>query len=335
VIFSDNSARLTGSMSLVDVSLVHAATVRKGDIHILKELKVVDLFAGCGGMSLGFQGAGFKIAAAYEYWKPAVETYRLNFLDHPVFELDLNDSASIEHVRGFEPDIIIGGPPCQDFSSAGHRDETLGRADLTVKFIELVIGNLPRAFVMENVPRIQKSHLLGVVKEKAINAGYQLEELVIDASFCGVPQARKRYFLIGVLGNRQLSIAENLKDKQATRQMTLRDYFGDDLPFEHYFRVPRTYNRRGVFSVDEPAMTIRGVDRPVPKGYPGHPTDSAPISPEIRTLTVTERAQIQTFPKEFKFFGPKTSVNQMIGNAVPVKLAEFVARELREALEGN
>ena len=70
------------------------------------------------------------------------------------------------------------------------------------------------------------------------------------------------------------------------------------------------------------------MNRPVPKGYPGHHLDTAPLSDNIRALSTAERAWIQTFPKDFKFVGSKTDVEQMIGNAVPVKLAEFVANAL-------
>lgn len=300
----------------------------------MANIKVVDLFAGCGGMSLGFQQAGFDIVAAYENWAPAVETYRNNFTGHPVFELDLSSSNAGSHVGDYSPDVIIGGPPCQDFSSAGHRDESLGRADLTVSFMDIVLENMPRAFVMENVPRIQKSHLLQHIKERALQAGYALEELVIDASLCGVPQVRKRYLLIGFRGALSTNMVDSLKARMSAKPMTLRDYFGDSLPFKHYFRVPRTYNRRGVFSIDEPSMTVRGVDRPVPRGYTGHSADSAPLTADIRTLTPSERARIQTFPDSFRFDGSKTVVNQLIGNAVPVKLAEFVASELLRQLGG-
>ena len=128
-------------------------------------------------------------------------------------------------------------------------------------------------------------------------------------------------------------MVQKLQQNLSEQPMTVREYFGDKLPFEHYFRVPRTYDRRGIFSIDEPAMTIRGVDRPVPKGYPGHSGDSTALSPEIRTLTTSERAQIQTFPSSFEFLGAKTVVNQMIGNAVPVNLAEFVAKVFMEELD--
>ena len=98
-----------------------------------KKIRVVDLFSGCGGMSLGFQNVGFDIVAAFENWAPAIQVYKKNF-KHPVHESDLGKKHSIQEICALEPEIIIGGPPCQDFSSAGHRDESLGRANLTSNF---------------------------------------------------------------------------------------------------------------------------------------------------------------------------------------------------------
>jgi DNA (cytosine-5)-methyltransferase 1 len=112
--------------------------------------------------------------------------------------------------------------------------------------------------------------------------------------------------------------------------MTIRDYFGNSLGVNHYYRHPRNYNRRGIFSIDEPSPTVRGVNRPLPKGYKGHSADSAPISNDIRPLTTLERSYIQTFPKNFQWSGTKTALEQLIGNAVPVKLAEFVGNCLQE-----
>lgn len=99
-------------------------------VIMLRRYKTIDLFSGCGGMSLGFQNAGFEILAAYDNWKPAVAVYELNF-NHPIFSEDLADEKVQKRIKAFKPNVIIGGPPCQDFSSAGHRDENLGRAVLT------------------------------------------------------------------------------------------------------------------------------------------------------------------------------------------------------------
>jgi DNA (cytosine-5)-methyltransferase 1 len=141
--------------------------------------------------------------------------------------------------------------------------------------------------------------------------------------------------LIGELNGKDEFMLEILKSGFSKKRMTLHDYFGDSLGFEHYFRVPRSYQRRGVFSIYEPAMTIRGVDRPVPKGYPGHPGDTAPLDGKIRELTFKERSLIQTFPDSFIIEGPKTVANQLIGNAVPVKLAEYIAYRLKEHIDND
>ena len=82
-------------------------------------------------------------------------------------------------------------------------------------------------------------------------------------------------------------------------------------------------------------MTIRGVDRPIPKSYKKHPDDPVDIGPKVRALTVIERSYIQTFPQSYIFDGTKTDLNQMIGNAVPVNLARYVANALNEYIEDN
>lgn len=295
-------------------------------------MKVVDLFCGCGGLSLGFQQAGYDIVAAFDFWDAAIDIYRKNF-SHPIFKKDLRDFVHIDDIKSFAPDIIIGGPPCQDFSSAGHRDESLGRADLTISYARIVEQIRPRYFLMENVPTIQKSPKLEQVIKIFKKAGYGISRRVLNASLCGVPQARKRYIVVGALGEKDGFLDGILESHLSDKPMTMFDYFGKSLGFEYYFRVPRSYSRRGIFSIYEPAMTIRGVDRPVPSGYKGHPGDPVPLNDSIRTLTYEERSWVQTFPRDFKWEGSKTNLNQMIGNAVPVKLAEYVANCLLEYIE--
>ena len=119
-------------------------------------MKIVDLFAGCGGMSLGFQNAGFNIVAAFEFWDVAVECYGKNF-NHPVFHVDLSDvNNAVEQIKMFTPEVIIGGPPCQDFSHAGKRIEA-SRASLTESYAQIINKVRPKYFVMENVDRAEKS----------------------------------------------------------------------------------------------------------------------------------------------------------------------------------
>ncbi len=296
-------------------------------------MRVVDLFCGCGGMSLGFQNAGFDIVAAYDKWEAALKVYHLNF-DHPIENIDLSNVQTAAIIIGkIQPDMIIGGPPCQDFSSAGKRNEDGGRGDLTVDYAQIISQVRPKWFVMENVARITKTQKL--VEAKAIfkKAGYGLSQHVLDASLCGVPQLRKRFFLIGKLREMDEFMEPFIHDGLSTKPMTLRDYFGDSLGIEYYYRHPRSYVRRGIFSIDEPSPTIRGVNRPMPKGYQIHSNDPIKSKDGIRSLTTIERSYIQTFPRDFKFIGNKTDVEQMIGNAVPVNLAKFVACAIKKYVE--
>lgn len=297
-------------------------------------LKAVDLFSGCGGMSLGFAQAGFNVLAAFDNWKPAIEVYRENF-EHPIFQQDLSDVDAAETaIRPYSPDLIFGGPPCQDFSTAGHQDEDGGRAILSIAFARIVADLQPQWFVMENVATIKNSKSFSKACDLYRQAGYGITCQVLDAAYCRVPQARKRMFIIGGLGEKDSFLSNALEQGLTKTPMTIRDYLGDSLGIDNYFRVPTNYNRRGVFSIDEPSMTIRAVDRPIPPGYKGHPNDSAPIS-EVRTLTPKERSYIQTFPRDFIFLGSKSDINTMIGNAVPVNLAEYVATTLRNYISGK
>lgn len=295
-------------------------------------MNVIDLFCGCGGLSLGFKNAGYNILAAIDNWKAATDCYRENF-KHPVYNLDLSNAhIAAEEIRKLttqDIDMIIGGPPCQDFSHAGARTEG-ERASLTTAFASIIATILPRWFVMENVDRAIKS--LAYIEAKSIfqKSGYGLTEIVLDASKCNVPQKRKRLFVIGLLNAPNDFLLDTLTTRQSKKSMTIRDYLGEQLGIDYYYRHPRNYNRRGVFSIDEPSPTIRGVNRPIPSGYSGHPKDPVLINSKIRPLSTKERTLIQTFPNEFKLLGSKTVVEQLIGNAVPVNLANFVAKTIKD-----
>lgn len=296
-------------------------------------MRVVDLFCGCGGLSLGFQNAGFELVAAYDKWAVALNVYRENF-NHHAGELDLsNVNDSVTEISAYYPDMIIGGPPCQDFSSAGKRDENNGRGDLTINFAEIVSRVKPAWFVMENVSRIIKTNKLIEAKRIFKQAGYGLTQQVLDASFCGVPQKRKRFFLIGKLYEQDGFLDSCLIENLSGKPMTVRDYLGDSLGIEYYYRHPRSYVRRGIFSIDEPSPTIRGVNRPMPEGYKIHDNDPVKTKDGIRALTSIERSYIQTFPHGFHFSGSKTDIEQMIGNAVPVNLAAFVAKSIKKYID--
>lgn len=288
-------------------------------------MKVVDLFCGCGGLSLGFQKAGMEVVAAFDNWQDALAVYRKNFT-HPAISADLmNVEESVKKIRPFQPDIIIGGPPCQDFSSAGKRDEDNGRGDLTVCYAKIIAEITPKWFVMENVERILKTQKLQEALYIFHDAGYGVTYTVLNAALCGVPQKRKRFVMVGKLGEADDFMKSALTENLSDHEMSVAEYFGEKLPIKYYYRHPRSYARRGIFSTSEPSATIRGVNRPMPKGYQLHPGDPVTTLEGIRPLTSKERSMIQTFPEDFNFEGTKTNMEQMIGNAVPVNLGYFVA----------
>ena len=298
-------------------------------------LVTVDLFCGCGGLSLGLSTAGMDVVAAYDNWSTSVSTYRTNIGPHASV-LDLSDEQTcVEEIAKYEPDLIAGGPPCQEFSTAGKRVEGK-QANLTVSFSEIVARSEPSFYLMENVPQVRNSDSYGLMKKRLRDAGYEIVDCVLNAALCGVPQLRKRFFSFGWreqrkrVGDRFLA---SLGERTSAEELTVKQYLKSDIDIEHYYRHPRNYSRRAVFSVHEPSPTVRGVNRPVPPNYVGNHLDSAPPS-TVRPLTSRERGRIQTFPKSWDW-GKRDrngNVELQIGNAVPVNLASYVGRGIIDAV---
>ena len=276
-------------------------------------MKALDLFCGAGGMSLGLQQAGIYTVAAFDHWAKAVETYNANIPGGHAHVADL--ATEIERVvkvgRKHEVDVVCGGPPCQDFSTAGNRVEG-ERAGLTQTFAELCIAIQPEWVLMENVPRAHRSGAYHDARTMLTDHGYEITEEICNAFNHGVPQDRQRLIVIG----RRNGLPDSVKwgIRKGRTALSMRRHFaeiGEPLEFNHYYRHPRSYARRSVFSVDELSPTIRGVDRPDPNNR--HPR-----------LTVRQRAIIQGFPPNHQWPSSHTAANQMIGNAVPVTLARDI-----------
>lgn len=280
-------------------------------------MRVVDLFAGAGGLSAGAALAGIDVVAAADSWPIALENYNHNF-SHNAELVDLADTAvATESVRQFHPDVIVGGPPCQDFSDAGKREEGY-RANLTIVFSEIVTECLPDAFIMENVPSASNSRAYEAARALFNEAGYSVVEMVLDAAYYEVPQRRRRLVVIGTRGVSSAPLTEALELRQSIFPLSVRQGV-PSIKMGHYYRHPRSYSRRAVFSIDEPSPTVRGVNRPRPPEYKPHPGDSASTieNPSIRALTASERALIQTFKPNYSWSGTRTDIEQMVGNAVP------------------
>ncbi|MGO6844821.1 DNA cytosine methyltransferase [Rhizobium ruizarguesonis] len=238
-------------------------------------MRVVELFCGAGGMSLGLREAGCDVVAAYDAWPVAVENYNRNLgVDHSKVA-DLGDLLGIvPDLLKLAPDMIAGGPPCQDYSSAGGREEA-ENARLTLAFALIVASVRPRWFLMENVPTAAKSATWAQARAVLKRAGYGLTESKIDASRYGVPQSRRRLFVIGRQGERDGFLASSIAAAASAQPMTIRDLFGATTPVAVYF--PSTSEaRRSIWSPDEPAPTIRERSiRPLPESYKSHPDDAA------------------------------------------------------------
>ena len=301
-----------------------------------RAVRAVDLFCGVGGLSKGLHDSGMDIVAAYDNWPVAVNTYTRNML-HPAERMDLLDIATaVKEVSAHKPDIIVGGPPCQDFSTAGNRVEG-DKASLTTAFATIVARCGPPFVLMENVPQVRFSSAYRGMKGILEEQGYQIHEAVLDASYCGVPQIRKRFFMFGWRGG--VGIGERLSHwlgaERSQKPLTVKDYLQDEIDVEYYYRHPRNYSRRAVFTVHEPSPTIRGVNRPVPPNYQGNRLDSAPPS-VVRPLFSWERSRIQTFPRTWTWSDDgadrKADVELLIGNAVPVNLAAFVGKGVLDAI---
>ena len=186
----------------------------------------IDLFAGAGGLSLGFEMAGFDVLSAVEYDPVHAATHMYNFPNTDVLCRDvksingddLRSSAEagwIAHYPGTEwdgiVDAIIGGPSCQGFSTMGKQDVNDSRNELIDEFVRLVVEVRPRAFCMENVPGFLDARF-SPLRDRALKAlraaGYSIsgEDLILSATDFGVPQSRKRVLIVGVLGSRVVSI---------------------------------------------------------------------------------------------------------------------------------
>lgn len=172
----------------------------------MKSPKLIDLFAGVGGLSLGFQQCGFDIVFANEFDSDIANAYKFN---HPSTEVVVEDITKIDLENCFKKfignvDIVVGGPPCQGFSQKGQRKTINDERNFLFKhFVKIVEYVRPKYFVMENVPNLltaENGYFKSEIEQFFSQMGYKLKAGVLDASDFGVPQKRKRAIIIGKLG---------------------------------------------------------------------------------------------------------------------------------------
>ena len=186
--------------------------------------RVLDLFCGCGGLSLGFEMAGFDVVLAIDNWEDALVTYRQNHRHSIALNGDLLtlDPMDVEREYGLHDiSVIIGGPPCQGFSVAGKRIIDDDRNKLYKSFVRFVKHFKPKAFVMENVPNIL-SIGGGAIKDSIVKdfseLGYKVVYRALTASDYGVPQNRRRAIFVGLRDKTFDYPIPNVKEKVTTEE---------------------------------------------------------------------------------------------------------------------
>lgn len=313
-------------------------------------LKTVALFAGCGGLDLGFSNAGFDIIWANDNNKKIETTYRHN---HKKTKLVIKSIVDIKSEEIPECDVIIGGPPCQSWSLAGAmKGKEDSRGQLFYEYVRVIKDKRPKAFVAENVKGIvSKAHInsFDEIVEMFKGCGYTVTYRVVNAKDYGVPQDRERVFIIGIRNDIDSKFAFPEPTHNRKNYVTLESAIGDlrENPGEwmegSFSPIFMSRNRRRNW--DEVAFTVQASGRQT-QIHPDSPnmekvdkdmwTFKNDNSRVIRRMSVRECARIQTFPDNFKFIGNPLNENyKMIGNAVPVKLAEAVGKSLKNCINGE
>lgn len=332
-----------------------------------KQYCAIDLFCGAGGLHIGFENAGFKINLCVDNNNLVEKTHKRNFPNIPIINRDINEISTSEIRKYLDEDgvdIIIGGPPCQGFSTIGHRASSNiekriqkdPRNELVLTYARIINELRPKFIVMENVKGIltlEKGAYLKNVLKILANAGYNTEYKVINMADYGVPEVRERVIIIG---NRiGLPVAFPAPDHS--------DNPNDNLPaWEHCWNVLKDLE----FMPDNPSFnhvalkhTEKNIERYklIPEGgrlpeeklskelyrknfgntykrlsrtrpaltmVPGN--DAFPIHPTLnRSLTVREAARIQTFPDTMIFEGNRRQQGHQVGNAVPPLFSKKLA----------
>lgn len=364
--------------------------------------KVIDLFAGCGGFSTGFQQSGYKITKAVEIDKQIAETYSKNHQGTIVFNKDIGDIDNATFFKQEEADVIIGGPPCQGFSMAGSRIRTHSFIDdprnyLFRHYVNIVKLVKPKVFLFENVKGIISmkegkifEEIISTLSKKENFEGIQyfLNYKILNCTEFGIPEKRERVIIIGsqkkvdleeiesiarqkilnnyphffdkvvikdaleglpepnssgiFLGNKYLNHYQeylkgtfgNIYNHIATKHTTLALHRMNQIKSGQNYTVLNEHIKSvhsgayGRMNMNEPSVTITTRFDTPSGGRFIHPTKN-------RTITAREAARIQSFPDDFIFYGSKSSICKQIGNAVPPKLAFYLANIVEEILNGR
>jgi DNA (cytosine-5)-methyltransferase 1 len=316
---------------------------------MIHRLKAVDLFAGIGGIRLGFERAGFKIAYSNEIDRYCCQTYRTNFGD--IDQRDIKDVPSSE-IPDF--DILLAGFPCQPFSLAGGKKGFEDpRGNLFFQIERILTDKIPKAFFLENVKFLERHHrgeTFGVIKDILVNKlGYHIFYKVINSKDFGLPQNRERIYIVGFSKKVNFDFPEPTGEKLKVGDILEKEeadvkYFISQRYYECLARH-KAYHRAKGHGWGYEVVDLNGTANSLVVGRMGRERNlikepireyfyregmnkSAKNCLGLRTLTPRECARLQGFPEDYKIPVSDNQAYKQFGNTVSVPVVEAIARRI-------
>lgn len=300
--------------------------------------RFIDLFAGIGGIRLGFEHVGGHCVFSSEFDADACKTYEANFREYPSGDITKIDAKDIPDF-----DILLAGFPCQAFSIIGKKEgfnnETCGTLFFDIE--RILKEKMPPAFMLENVRNLtahDNGKTFRIIKEHLEHLGYHIHTKILNALDYGVPQKRERIFIVGFRDNVNFSFPDPIPTCQ---KKTLLDILEQDVDPKYYVRDAIRLSR-----------LARIKDKNYPKPYISHENMAGSITPhhyssalragasanyilinDERRPTEREMLRLQGFPDSYKIVVPYGKIKKQCGNSVAVPVIKSVARQMIQALQ--
>jgi len=337
-------------------------------------MNIIDLFSGIGGLSLGFEQAGFDVISAVDMWPDAIKTYNHNRkkkVGQVITVEEFNDSVLPELLKSNKINGIIGGPPCQGFSTVGQRIIDDPRNKLYLDFYEAVKKANPDFFLIENVKgltTLNKGAFVNDILDRfgENGLGYTISYKLVNAANYGVPQNRIRVIFVGIKGKRfefpeefqyTLTARDGISDlmgKENEYACAPENEFQKEMrgkmmePLNHEFTshseqtisiISKIPDGGNIKSLPSEFWSVRKYNKAFERMGTFKPSNTIDTGhrnyfhySENRIPTARESARIQSFPDNFEILGTRGSQYKQIGNAVPPKLAKVIAEQILNTL---